>query len=309
MSDEQRLYEEYRRSIGNNASPARSELHGRRALTRGAGRSREFLPPWRLTNWLLRAGELAAFVLIVGILVVSLPGLLPGIAPRSGSSPGSNNQALTQAMVSPLLSGADALHIKATRKLLSEQGQVVETMPIEFWHKPGGNARYEESNFTGTERNILIRNGDTSSQIDPVQNYVYNETVDVSGSASMRTAVMSMFEYKTLLDAGELVCIGEEVVNGKLAQVLTDPRAGELPTPFRAYIDKANGLTLKVTGIDFETTSDSAVPNGSIVVEYPVIEYVDTGQLSADLFTIPAAPMPSTNEGPVQSTPYPAGTP
>ncbi len=233
-----------------------------------------------------RVAELAAIVLVMGIISIGLSAVLPRMVARPGPS-----AILGQAQISPLLSGPEALHIKATRVYLTAEGQEMERMPIEFWHNPDGDARLEVKNATGTVLQVLIRNDNTYSQQDPIHNTVDNQTETASQVAALRKPVEEMFQYKILLDQGELEPIGEEVVNGKPALVLAEQVGSEAPIPFRAYIDKEVSLTLRVVGIDYETMTGTPVASGTVVTEYALIERVDPNQLSADLFAIPSGQM------------------
>lgn len=295
------------------------------------GRSRNnrwFFPSLKALDRVLRVGGMAAFIVVVGVTAIGLSMMLSQRILDTKSNP-TDNQIMSEltpepvtsfgvsseASVSPLLSGQGVLHIRATEQRLTATGIEMETYPIEFWHDPAvSNARLDKRNAAGTEQQRLVRERATYADIDPLQNKAYMMTESTSYPIAFLKPVDQMFRYKIALDEGEMAAIGEEMVVGKLAIVATDKEvASEASPEVKVYIDKANGLTLKETGIDYETASGSAVQDGIIVTQYHVIERVSSSQLPGDLFSLPGAPPPdgppddggSTEPQPPVPTPTP----
>ncbi|MDP9380852.1 MAG: hypothetical protein M3Q29_12020 [Chloroflexota bacterium] len=217
---------------------------------------------------------------------------------------------LPETPASPLLSGTGVLHIQATQVLLTEKGEEVERYQLQFWFdRANGDARYEARDVSGTDRQILLREGQTYSVYFPDREYVNSHTESPeNGPAAMPKPVGEMFSEKMALDGSatarypgtKLVAVAEEAIDGKPAlvaapEVAADPAKDTSQVKFRAYIDKATGLTLKVIGVEY-TTRDRAGVNGTRLFQYDVIERMDRDVLPQDWFSVRAL-TPAARQG------------
>lgn len=217
----------------------------------------------------LRLGVLALLTIAVVAAAIVLSGApnRGGQAPvgQAGSTPHreyttADYVATDEARISPLLSGSGTLHIEGVQITRDDQGNEVNRTPFAFWHDPRtGNARYETKTATGSTLEGFTRNGSVYSRYDAVANTATSSSVDTGSQVTTPKPVELLFRDKLALDAGRVVPVREETIDGRTAVVTAPANAPDAPD--HIYIDKANGLTLKAVGISYDYTLIERVPS------------------------------------------------
>lgn len=237
----------------------------------------------------------ASFALIVGaiafVLSLTLSQMQPGTTPAAPAQAAATPTIgipvavptrvdLPETAVSPLLKGAEVLHIKGMETFRTEQGEILTKHEMEFWYdRATGDARLERRNVLGvpSDQWILMHEGGRYLMYNRVTGMI--DATTQANPSGMLTPVDQMFKYKASLDNGTMKqATGVAAPEGRIAAVLATAGAN----PSVVFLDKATGLGLKASPYR------RLRQNGELLYEYPVIETLGRASLSTDLFDMDA---------------------
>lgn len=164
------------------------------------------------------------------------------------------------------------------------QGPQEQSGQIEFWFDDQtGNTRTVYKDASGAPQTATVRNGQTTAQLSYTEKRAQITIFPENAPSPDAVLALEPLTLRAAVDRGDLPAAGEEVVNGRAALKVQVP--GPPPAEGRdVYLDMENGLLLRQVVFGRGQSGDLEEV-ASRQMAYSVVEYINRGQVSGDVFS------------------------